>query len=519
MIDRSALWLFDKKTEELDAAQLASQLAAYAPLVARAHRAARNSYEACDPRTRGRVEIELVDPGSSTRSQHRHAWKRARWLTELSVHPNISHVRDLLELPGGRLGLVVAHRSWSLSDGMSRGWTATPAQAVNIGLSISSALAVLHCAGMSHLALCPENIMVRPGGNVEVAGFASLVSGEVAFAPLSEGADLVRHAAPEVLEGFASGPPADVYSLGSVIYNVLSGRAPFEVLPGESAAAFALRVLAEQAAPLRGGIPDDLRSFVGSAIAKNPSLRPSSPAQCSAALDEIRECHGWTEEDLRLPGEQHFRPDTERENGDDATGIEAFRLIVEEDPSHADATPSAKDRNTIETSRPRRSRRALETPLADNPRVESFPAATRGQPQVPLKGPDEPLESLEPLKSARPHRQEMPVSPSDPGWAVSPDGDGARLAASAARHVGVGARWGRVSGARRAVAGARRSGTGGGAPAQASNKPSVLREPATGMGTTGGTHGPVHLPLVVKAFVVVAAMVIAVAALVALGVL
>jgi hypothetical protein len=39
------------------------------------------------------------------------------------------------------------------------------------------------------------------------------------------------------------------------------------------------------------------------------------------------------------------------------------------------------------------------------------------------------------------------------------------------------------------------------------------------MGTTGGTHGPVHLPLVVKAFVVVAAMVIAVAALVALGVL
>lgn len=507
------------------------ELALYAPLVARADPGARHSYKALDPATRIPVEIELVDSRGATRSQRRQMSKRARQLIELSVHPHICRVRSVLELADGRLGVVVAYRPWSLADVVSHGGPVTPAQAAHVGLSVASALAALESAGLSHLALCPENILLAPSGNVEIAGFARLLAGGSRLPPLSEGPQLVRHAAPEVLEGFAAGPPADVYSLGSVIYKMLSGHAAFEVLPGESPAAFALRVLAEPARPLRSGIPDDLRELVGSWLAKNPSARPSSATECVAAWDELRKSNGWRSVGLRVPTTHDGPVDGGREAENTARGVQTAAVPGAESSDGSDKAPSAEDRSSDGHPRLRGSRRAVERPLADAPRAERLPTGLRGQPQPPLKAPDEPLDPLEPLKAPKPALPENPENleiPENPETPESPGqadgisqvvGDSAGFPAPATRHLGVGARWGRASPARRTPTGASLANVTGRAPARDRLELRAPRQRTAGVGYRGDASRPSRLPLVAKGLIVVAAMVIAVAALVVLGVL
>ncbi len=488
------------------------KLALYAPLVARAHPGARNSYEALDPVARCRVEIELVGLTGATSSQRRHALRRARRLIELSTHPHVCPVRSVLELPAGNVGLVVSYRSLSLADTIARGWEFAPAQVVNVGISVASALAAVHSAGMSHLALCSENVMLAPDGDVEVAGFATLVSGEARLAPLSEGTELVRHAAPEVLEGFAAGPAADVYSLGSLLYEMLSGQAPFEVLPGESAAAFALRVLAEPAPPLRGGIPGDLRELVASALAKTPSSRVSNSVECSAALVEIRERHGWPSDGLSVAGTRGGLSWAGRGDSNVTFSIEAAVATGAASSADADASLPSEDRSVEGPRRRQASRRALEPPLGGGRRIEPLPPGTRGQPQLPLKGPDEPLDALELLKPPTPA---FPVIPESPSRA---DGDSSGSRGVALSHLGVGARWGRVSPARKSLAGASPAGLTAQVPAQGRPAPAPPRNRTAVMGGRGENSGPGHLPLAAKALIAAAAIVIAVAALVALGV-
>jgi len=522
--DPSAQRFPGKERGALTADDALPDLAVYVPLVARAHPGARNSYEALDPATHSRVEIELIESSGATRSHRRQVLNRARQLIELSIHPHICPVRNLLELPDGRLGLVVAYRTWSLADAIAQGGPATPAQAVNVGLGLASALAALEGAGLSHLALCPENILLAAGGDVEIAGFASLVTGGIRLAPFSQGTELVRHAAPEVLEGFAAGLPADVYSLGSVIYKMLIGLAPFEVLPGESAAAFALRVLAEPAPVLRAGIPEDLRELVGSLLAKRPSERPASSAECSAALDGIRQRHGWHPEGLRVPRTKDGPLGISGGSENTATGTQTAAVTGEGSSLGADATLSVEDRSADGPPRIRGSRRALERPLADTSRTEHFPAALRGQPQLPLRAPDEPLDPLEHLKDPNPALAKIPESPIQADGISQVDEDSVDLPGPAARYLGVGARWGRASGARGTLPVASRADTASRVPSQGRREPTVRRRRRGSPQRRGGSQRrgeksrPGHLPLVAKALIVAAAMVIALAALVALGV-
>ncbi len=513
VLDPRALRRPGTKQGEVTAFGATPELVAFAPLVARAHLGARNSYESIDPATHCRVEIELVDSRGATRLQSRQALRRARRLIDLSIHPHICPVRSVLDLHDGHVAIVLAYRDWSLADAIANGWAASPAQAANVGLSVAGAIAAVHRAGMSHLGLCPENVLVAPGGNVELAGFAALVSGDVRLAPLDEGVELVRHAAPEVLEGLAAGPPADVYSLGSLLYEMLSGHAPFEVLSGESAAAFALRVLAEPALPLRVDIPDDLRELVASALAKSPSSRPSSSVEFSAALAEIRECNGWLPDGLSVPVTEDASAGSGRGAESTVTGIETAVVPGAERSSDKEAMPSAEDRSWELPSRLRGSRRALEPPLGDARRTGPLPSGRRGQPQLPLKEPEEPLDALELLKPPTPVAAVIPEAPS------RADVDSFDPTGAASRHLGVGVRWGRGSPGRKNVASADRAGAVAQVRPVRGPVPGPHRHRSAARESRGEPSGQGNLTLLAKALVAAAAMVITLVALVVLGVI
>jgi DNA-binding CsgD family transcriptional regulator len=164
-----------------------------------------------------------------------------------------------------------------------------PVEAISIGISILQALAYAHEQGVVHRDIKPENILITPSGQVKVADF-SLARGKDDRRLTQNGAitGTVAYLAPESLRGVDSGPLADLYSLGAVLYELLTGRLPFE---GESLAMILSKILYGAIEPLRtfsSEISVALEQFLLRLLATQPEMRFPSAEEALGELERIQ---------------------------------------------------------------------------------------------------------------------------------------------------------------------------------------------------------------------------------------
>ena len=394
-----------------------STLPGYGRLLERDCRGARHSYSGVDSATGEEVELEVVESGGGDTASRRRAAVRARLLVELSEHPNIARIYREFATPGGDMVLALEHCSASLATVVRAGGPVTPPTALSVARRVAGALEVLHGVGLTHLAMCPENLMVSSSGEVVLAGFANTVLGESHLESVEVSAALEVHSAPETLEGALPAPAADVYSLASVLYWLLSGRPPFEPLPGDSPASLPLRVLSEPAPILcLQVVPIELSDLIASALSKNPLERPSSAKLFSEALGEIQAGNGWAPEPLNRTVESRavesraVESSAQPENGE---SVKSLGLAGAVEPG--DAVGDRPPDGTAEERRLGRSRLSLEEPRSGVRSVEVLSGGRRGQPTLPLKVPEE---HLEPLKSATQSPQRRFGEQVQPGHSV-----------------------------------------------------------------------------------------------------
>jgi eukaryotic-like serine/threonine-protein kinase len=175
-------------------------------------------------------------------------------------------------------------------------------EAVEIAIQVASALAAAHHAGIIHRDVKPENIMLRPDGYVKVLdfGIAKLAEQEVPVAMAQEEAvklvetnlgsilGTVRYMSPEQARGASVDKRTDIWSLGAVLYEMVSRRAPFTGgTPGEVMAA----ILATEPPPLSNytaQIPGELQQIVNKALGKDPEKRYQSANEMLEALKGLR---------------------------------------------------------------------------------------------------------------------------------------------------------------------------------------------------------------------------------------
>ena len=191
--------------------------------------------------------------------------------------PRIVAVYDSGYDDGTRFIVMEYVRGESLAQ-LLRGRGPLPvARAVEIAAQIAGALAVAHRAGIIHRDVKPANVMVDEGDSVKVLDFG--IAKAAANVSLTQTATVLGSApylAPEVIRGERADERSDVYSLGCVAYELLTGRPPFS---GELPAAIMHQH--ETAAPrppgeLRSGIPAALDALVLQMLAKDPRSRPQS---------------------------------------------------------------------------------------------------------------------------------------------------------------------------------------------------------------------------------------------------
>ncbi len=229
------------------------------------------------------------DPGRVRRFE-----REARAVVALN-HPNILTVYEIGEQDSAHYIASELIDGETLRQRLSRG-PLPVTEALDIALQVASALVAAHSAGIVHRDIKPENIMLRPDGYVKVLdfGIAKLSEKETPAPAGEEDADLAatrlgstvgtaRYMSPEQVRGDAIDHRSDIWSLGVVLYEMVTGRAPFD---GEKPAETATAIL--EAEPPTAEIPGALQQVVEKTLRKKSAARYSSAGELIADLKTVR---------------------------------------------------------------------------------------------------------------------------------------------------------------------------------------------------------------------------------------
>jgi len=165
----------------------------------------------------------------------------------------------------------------------------SPAETVNLGVQVCAALAHAHEKGIIHRDIKSQNILVTPGGRVKVTDFGLARVLSVPSATVTQSGTVmgsVHYLSPEQARGEETGPKSDLYSLGVVLYETVSGRLPFQ---GDNPVTVALKHVQGPPPALckdNPAIPQRLEEIIFKALAKDPAQRFRSAREMQKALSE-----------------------------------------------------------------------------------------------------------------------------------------------------------------------------------------------------------------------------------------
>jgi serine/threonine protein kinase len=246
-------------------------------------------YRARDEALGRDVAVKVLPPGySRDRDRLRRFEREARTLAMLD-HPNVVAVYDVGTHDGSPYIVSELPEGATLRERLGAGPLA-PREAIELARQVACGLAAAHARGIVHRDLKPENVFLTHDGHAKILDFgvAKLVVPDELMASLRTASGVVlgtaAYMSPEQAQGKAVDHRSDVFSFGSILYEMLAGERAFDrPFPAETMSA----IVEDEAPRLGAAAPPALRAVVARCLEKSPDLRFQSAADLASALEAL----------------------------------------------------------------------------------------------------------------------------------------------------------------------------------------------------------------------------------------
>ena len=248
-------------------------------------------YKAHDQLLERNVALKVLHPHYGDDEEYVERFRReARAVAQLS-HPNIVTVIDRGEADGHQFIVFEYIDGENLKELVNRTGPLPTRRAVELTIAVADGLAFAHEHGIVHRDVKPQNVLLNGDGEAKVTDFGIARSLEVEDGMTQTGTVLgtSNYLSPEQASGKQVTPATDVYSLGIVLYELLTAEVPF---PGENFVAVAMKHLNEPVPDIlerRPDVPLRLAAAMERAVEKDPERRFTSMAEFAS---ELRQCLG-----------------------------------------------------------------------------------------------------------------------------------------------------------------------------------------------------------------------------------
>ena len=236
------------------------------------------------------VALKMTLAGAHAGTHERERFQREAEAVAALRHPNVVQVHDVGDSAGRPYFTMEFVEGGSLNQKLAG--TPLPAQeAATLVATLAGAVHAAHRSGIVHRDLKPANVLLTADGVPKISdfGLARRLGGEAGLTRTGTAVGTPSYMAPEQARGTAdaAGPPADIYALGAILYELLTGRPPFRA---ETGAETVHQLLTQDPVPpsrLNGKVPRDLETICLKCLHKEPRLRYATAAAIADDLDRF----------------------------------------------------------------------------------------------------------------------------------------------------------------------------------------------------------------------------------------
>ena len=247
-------------------------------------------YKAYDREVHEEIAIKLIRPEISSDLRTIQRFQNELKLTRKIAHRNVCRLFDL-----GRDGSIVFITmeyvpGEDLKTTIHRIGPMNVRKTLSVGQQICQGLSEAHGQGVIHRDMKPSNVLIDKEGNVRIMDFGIALSRETEG--LTDPGSIpgtIQYIAPEILNGQKSEAPSDIYSLGVILYEMVTGRLPFEGPTVIGAAAKQLTEIPTDPGVFNPGLPPALGRLILKCLAKDPAGRFQKAEEVCMGLSRIEE--------------------------------------------------------------------------------------------------------------------------------------------------------------------------------------------------------------------------------------
>ena len=250
-------------------------------------------YLALDERLDRRVAIKTIRPDKESSPESRARFEQEARLAARLNHPAIVQIYDVLRQEGQDCIVMEYVEGTTLRRLLANGPLPVD-RVLSMARQIGQGLSEAHRRGVIHRDLKPENILLTESGQAKITDFGiakrlSEERGQQKTALTQTGSLLgtCRAMSPEQIQGHPVGPQSDLFSLGSLLYEALTGRSPFEAQTELLSLNQIIHHRQDPVIEVRPEVPQQLSDLIDQILEKEPLHRPRSISEVSAALESM----------------------------------------------------------------------------------------------------------------------------------------------------------------------------------------------------------------------------------------